>query len=468
MGRFSRWWRRNRKPSLYNDPKEVAKAREKLNEVSPSFCMAKWMHSTFHLQLGRTHSCYLNPTHQIPRESLKNAPENLHNTPQKTYERKLMREGIRPDGCQACWDVEDLEGDHFSERHFRGQDSWIKPFYSKVTEQAYSEPINPTYLEVSFSAQCNFKCSYCAPPYSTSWQKEVLEHGGYQLSSELAHHDPQYLKERGEWPLPAENNPFTHAFWKWWPTLKKDLMFFRITGGEPLLSKDTFKVLKEINSNPLPQLELSLNSNLGIPADTFESFLGELKMLNLNSPTKKKVKKFMLHTSIDAFGREAEYIRNGLNFDHFKQNVERYLTEIPEGGLSFMVTFNALSLTTFTKLLEWLLYLRQKYQTPARQILFDTPHLKHPRFMCLQMLPDSYQERMVDIIEFMKNNLAMENGIKESELIKMKRMLSWMEAPNKNREKEQKDFRLFFQEHDRRRQTNFLEIFPQFKDLYHD
>ena len=44
----------------------------------------------------------------------------------------------------------------------------------------------------------------------------------------------------------SDHNPYVEAFWEWWPDLYKDLHTFRITGGEPLLSKDTFKVLEYI------------------------------------------------------------------------------------------------------------------------------------------------------------------------------------------------------------------------------
>ena len=88
--------------------------------------------------------------------------------------------------------------------------------------------------------------------------------------------------------------------------------------------------------------------------------------------------------------------------------------------------------------------------------------------MCLQMLPPSYQKYMGTIIELMKNNLNENHGIKESEFIKMKRMLSWMESQNPYREKEQTDFKLFFREHDKRRKTNFPETFPEYSDLIGD
>ena len=57
----------------------------------------------------------------------------------------------------------------------------------------------------------------------------------------------------------SELNPYTEAFWKWWPDLYKDLNTFRITGGEPLLSKDTWKVLDYIIETETPNKNLKLS-----------------------------------------------------------------------------------------------------------------------------------------------------------------------------------------------------------------
>jgi organic radical activating enzyme len=75
--------------------------------------------------------------------------------------------------------------------------------------------------------------------------------------------------------LASDHNPYVEAFWKWWPEMYQDLHTFRITGGEPLLSKDTFKLLDYIIETPNPNKKLSLciNSNLGIPKKLFDEFV---------------------------------------------------------------------------------------------------------------------------------------------------------------------------------------------------
>ena len=84
--------------------------RDHLNDVSPSFCLAKWMMVSMHLTNGKTQSCYHPPAHDIPLEELGTNPGALHNTPTKIEERQQMRRGERPSGCNYCWRIEDAPG----------------------------------------------------------------------------------------------------------------------------------------------------------------------------------------------------------------------------------------------------------------------------------------------------------------------------------------------------------------------
>ena len=116
---------------------------------------------------------------------------------------------------------------------------------------------------------------------------------------------------------------------------------FRITGGEPLLSKDTFKVLDEIiqTDNPNKNLKLSINSNLCVEDKLIDKFIEKTKLII----KEKRVKEFILYTSVDAFGDQAEYIRFGLNFNQLFDNIDKILTEIPELTIVVMSTFNIFS-----------------------------------------------------------------------------------------------------------------------------
>ena len=81
--------------------------------------------------------------------------------------------------------------------------------------------------------------------------------------------------------LSQKENPYVTAFWEWFPNVYKDLKVFRMTGGEPLMDKNTFKIFDYIKQNPNPNLEISLTTNLCPPSDDlFERFLHKIKELD--------------------------------------------------------------------------------------------------------------------------------------------------------------------------------------------
>ena len=54
-------------------------------EISETFCLAKWHHTTIYLHRGQTHSCYHPKPHDIPLQELKYDPSVLI-----IHRRKLM------------------------------------------------------------------------------------------------------------------------------------------------------------------------------------------------------------------------------------------------------------------------------------------------------------------------------------------------------------------------------------------
>ena len=79
------------KPQTTDEIENNLKETEnKLNSISPTACLAKWLHVSLHLTNGRTHSCYHPPTHKINIKELEDTPGALHNTFQKKKERLFV------------------------------------------------------------------------------------------------------------------------------------------------------------------------------------------------------------------------------------------------------------------------------------------------------------------------------------------------------------------------------------------
>lgn len=434
--------------------------KEKLDTVSPCFCLAKWTTVTLHLENGSTHSCHHPKDHRIPLEELRRNPAALHNTQFKIQQRKSMLEGKRPAECEYCWNVEDLGHGSVSDRIIKSSSEYSLTEFDKILENPFSDKFKPRYVEVSFSNACQFKCSYCSADYSSTWAEELSKFGEYPTKSGAKTFEA--LKE--------EENPYVKAFWDWWPELKVGLDTFRITGGEPLLSPSTFKVMESLLESPQPDLNLAVNSNLGAPTvlvDRFIRLAGELL-------AKNAVKSFEVYTSIDAYSVRAEYIRHGLKHEVFWSNIEKLLGSHPLMKIGIMSTFNALSLTSYIHMLKKVMELNYTYRSEERKlpVFVDIAYLRYPSYQTVKVLPESYVEEAEKIYRFIDENQWQKTsdhvGFHEDQLLKMKRILEWMREPLPAEEKKmrQKEFYMFFSEHDRRRGTDFLKTFPEMTEFW--
>ena len=441
--------------------------RDEMDKISPTFCAAKWQQVTLHLQIGQTHSCHHPRPHKIPTDELDINPSALHNTNYKKLQRKKMLEGERPEECGYCWKVEDSSAKSISDRVYKSNENWAKPFINAIAEKAWDEDVAPSYLEVSFSSVCNFACSYCSPQFSSKWMDEIKSKGAYPTSTKF--NNLEWLKRTDAMPIPhREENPYVDAFWKWWPDIYSTLSYFRITGGEPLLAKDTFKVLDYIIANPNPNLEVAVNSNMCPPPELLNKFIEKIKII----VNEKKVKRFKIFTSCEAYGKRAEYIRHGLDYNEWKSNIEKVLTEVPGITFTVMSTYNALSVHSYVDFLKDILDFRVKFQTENERapVILDIPYLRFPNHQSVFILPKDMLTPIQDQINFMcDNTISYEAaGFHLFEIDKFKRIYEML--INRPDEKfvtlDQRDFVSFVNEHDKRRGTNFLETFPEFKDVY--
>jgi organic radical activating enzyme len=428
--------------------------------------MAKWHHTTIYLQTGETHSCYHPRPHQIPFEEIAADPSALHNTKQKIAERAAMISGEKPSGCNYCWNIEAMGDEYVSDRKERNASIYTEDRFSAIKLNPL-DPVNPQYIEISFGNECNFKCGYCHPKHSSSYYKEIKDHGPYTMVKNHRNDIDWFTM------FEEETNPYVAAWWEWWPKVRKTLTILRITGGEPLLQQSTWKLLDDLEQNPLPNLELNINSNMGVKPLLVRRLTQKVNSLVAQG----KIKDFKLFTSIDTWGKPAEYIRTGLDIDIWQDNLNTYLTEtnLP---VTFMITFSILSVTNFQSLLEKILEWRTTYniasQNKWQRIRFDTPFLKEPLQYDMNILPkDEFIPYMHSHLDYIKTNLDDTDRTKFSELEyeKFLRVVKYMETTEYTADRileGRKDFYNWFTEYDRRRATDFISTFPKLKNFYLD
>jgi hypothetical protein len=253
---------------------------------------------------------------------------------------------------------------------------------------------------------------------------------------------------------------------------------FRITGGEPLLSKNTFKVLDYIIENPNPSLTFSVNTNMNVPDELYNKFIEKLKIIQDNN----MIGHLQIFTSAEAHGKQAEYIRHGMNYDQWLKNIERMINEVPRAAISIMSTYNILSIPSYTKFLDDILKLRLKYRHIAYQnhrapIVMDMPYLRHPPHQASYIIPENLLHYVEEQIKFMEDNQESSvpsqeyTGFYEHEIYKLRRIYNIIKTEidsGKDNSIFRKDFVAFVDEHDRRRGTNFSETYPELVGMYTD
>lgn len=436
--------------------------KEKLDSVSPSMCLAKWKQVSLHLTNGMNNSCYHPPLHRISVDEIQRSPSALHNTEHKKAQRKLMLSGQRPSECSYCWNMED--NGKLSDRHYRSGEPWAAKDFEAIKNSTGDEDVVPSYVEVNFNSVCNLRCSYCSPQFSSSWMQEVESQGGYP--TRIVHNSPDYFVGDRR-PIPnREDNPYLNAFWNWWPTLYPELEHFRMTGGEPLLDKNTYRVFDYVLENPNPKLHLNVTSNFSVDEKSWQKYKSYVKRLC----EEEHVEHFMQYVSLDTWGEQAEYIRDGLDFNLLWDRVNQFLTEIPSrSSITFIVTMNNLSVTGLPHLFAGILGLRKVYSNDYQRVWFDTPVLRKPEWQSLQLLPESYVEQLEYLWAWMIRQAETEEtrfkGFKDYEIQRLDRDIAWMRnGQNLDQtyiNNQKADFYRFFNEHDRRRGTDFLKTFPE-------
>jgi hypothetical protein len=392
-------------------------AAEQMKEaLGEGLCLAKWKQVSLHLPTGLNNSCYHPPLHEIPAELLADNPGALHNTPHKKQQRRIMLQHERPTECSYCWAMEDN---------------------GKLSDRQQ---------------------------FSSTWQQEVESQGGYPTST--VHNDPSHFRGRNR-PIPVrEHNPYVEAFWQWWPNLYPELKHFRMTGGEPMLDKNTYRVFDYVLANPKPDLHLNVTSNFSVDEKTWQKYLAYTKELCQEGV----LEHFMQYISLDSFGTQAEYIRHGLDFDLLWDRVNQFLTEVPyRNSVTFIVTMNNLSVAGLPNLFAGILGLRKIYSKTYQRVWFDTPVLRQPTWQSLQILPESYAEQLEYLWAWMIRQIETEedpfHGFKDYEIARLDRDIAWMrdgqQLSAEYIQRNKADFYRFFKEHDRRRGTDFLKTFPE-------
>ena len=351
-----------------------------LDPISPSFCAAKWLTADFWLHTGVTSSCHLPTPSKIDLDVSAFDISTFNNTAEKLEQKHLMLDGERPDKCSNCWYIEDSNNDAVSHRFIYSEKYYKK---LKYTINDFNDQTKPVKIRVAFDTLCNFTCSYCDPSQSTSWLGDVKVHGIYKNIKG----DPRYTYQRaGVKDLVDNYDDVYSKFCEYVEYCKDTLTSISTLGGEPLMSPYFWKFVEYLTTIDFKnKVVLDVTTNL-----SNKKLIERL----LNTVDNRFILKFTV--SIEAVGKQAEFIRYGLEWDTFVNNLN-YIVNNTNSEVVLISTVNNLATDGLVKFLTWYHQLTTQHNNQIRIMMYM---VRHPSFQSIQALPQQLKDTYAKELDF--------------------------------------------------------------------
>jgi hypothetical protein len=301
-------------------------------------CLYKWAWSTIFLSRGTTASCHRGYHWRLNEDNFM----DFHNHPGKLSDREKMANGDWPsNGCEYCRDVEKAGGVSDRVGFVNNSIELLPPEMKDLQVRAYEYDniplsVSPTLLEVYFNNVCNQSCVYCTPGFSSQIEQEVRKYG-----------PTDFNKDYSNWRPDTKYELYKEKFWEWMEKHSQSLQILQVLGGEPLYQKEFEQCLDFFDKNPRPNLIYRTFSNLKHDPTKFKEKIQRVQ----NLIDQGKLKRMEFVCSIDCWGPEIEYVRDGLILEDWENNINT-LVDTPGVSINIHATLTALTLPTLYQLIE--------------------------------------------------------------------------------------------------------------------
>jgi hypothetical protein len=209
-----------------------------------------------------------------------------------------------------------------------------------------------------------------------------------------------------------------------------------------------------------PNMRIAVNSNLGAKQSIIDRFKKKLKGFN----------HFHLYTSMEATHKQAEYIRDGLDYGEWFSNFLHMMVDKVPSEIHNMCTINALCLETLPELLEKMVWFKSASKVYGPKVNYTLNILRFPSFQSSLVLPDDLRNKFKgDIQKFLNNNVK---HLEHMEVNQTQRLIDYLDvvktphAGAATQEKLQKDFKAFYSQYDKRSGKDFAKTFPIIGEWY--
>lgn len=379
-------------------------------------------------------SCHRTTQYKFDLDSF----DDFHNLPEKQRDRQLMLDGQWPgNGCEYCKKIEVAGG--YSDRNFNNEKLQnVTPIEVLINPTATS--VVPKMVEVYFDNTCDLKCVYCGPHYSSAWQAENKKFGDWK-------YDTVYLNS--SYQVADNRRAYVEKFWAWWDRNYDQVTHFQLLGGEPFFQQEFDECLDFVEQHSNPELFFNIVTNLNCSTDRLISKIERFKKITQDG----KMKTLQITGSIDCWGAEQEYVRYPLDLERWEKNFE-YLVSQDWIVLNINSAISSLSVKTMPDLMSKLNSWRKKRPIYQNFMTIQDPQPLNPDYFGGNVFVEDFKK----IISTMEETVKLDSWY-EQFLTYMNGISRQVAASSPNVPK-LKEMYAYLNELDRRRGTNWPELFP--------
>ena len=401
-----------------------------MTDFKEHFCMAPWTHMSV-WQTGDAYPCCIYhwdmPVDNINRSGLKGA----WNSKKMRDLRLRMLSNEPSEGCIKCTNY-DKQG-IISYRHkFNTEYNHHYNLVQTTQEDGTVDQMNLAYFDIRFSNLCNMKCRSCGPHFSSKWAEDI----------------------NGKPEIVQINHP---EMWEEIEDVLDNIEEVYFTGGESLFMPQHYRLLDMLIERGLsPRLTYNSNATrLSLKGKHIENYW-------------KHFKNIFFCVSCDQIGSKAEYTRAGQKWNTVFDNLCWIRDNFEHGYDKGVViqpnpTISVLNIIDLRKIINFLF----EHNIPTDYDINLSNLLVGPDWLSCTILPKHLKDKAKENILLLKDDIAklkMYPQRKEFLDSGLDNIINFMYSSDDTHLIEA--FRKEMQKIDLIRGENFLNVFPELKDLY--
>lgn len=396
------------------------------------FCMIPWVHLHV-MPNSAVIPCCVWPYQDKFGDGKTQDVGSIWNSEKYRELRKNMLAGKASAGCEHCYAL-DKAGFGSMRQSNNNRFAHLASTLALTNSDGSHPDLKLKYIDIRFSNLCNFRCRGCGPDLSSAW---------YEDHQQLYN----YKSDKARVSSIATDSP---TFWEELKTMIPDAEEIYFGGGEPLITREHFEVLKLLIAQNKTDVRLSYNTNLSTLA------YGNQDLARMWSHFKEVV----IGISLDDIGPRAEYFRKGTDWNTIVANMRRLVEDFPGIRRYINCTVSVHNVYYLPEIIEWLTF--TGLMGPNE---FNVNMLLDPIEYVIQTLPLDLKEKTTRKFNaYVDKNNNREDWQKLTATVR--NVIKFMNEKDSSEQNAQ--FRERTSALDRIRGESFIETFPELKRMLED